>query len=268
MAWRLQGASANSPRTTSGDYQLSSGSSNNPKSKLCFVVSPIGAEDSEERIHADWLLDLIIKPVMADFPDYRVKRADEDPRPGLIDAQMINDLLNAELVIADLSLLNPNVFYEIGIRHMAQKPIIHMQLVSGTTPFDLSLYRAIKFALKKPKDWDSARAALRTQVTAVLAEGYEVENPVTNARGRIKLQEHATSEQQVFIGELEGIKDRLQRLETWNPSPFRASDLVIQAGPGAGKTFYTLDRSLKDMPTASTNEAPPVSKPRSKPKPK
>ena len=47
-----------------------------------------------------------------------VKRADEDPRPGLIDAQMIKDLLVADLVIADLSGVNPNAFYEIGIRHM------------------------------------------------------------------------------------------------------------------------------------------------------
>jgi hypothetical protein len=147
------------------------------------------------------------------FPDYRVKRADEDPRPGLIDAQMINDLLNAELVIADLSLLNPNVFYEIGIRHMAQKPIIHMQLASGATPFDVSLYRAIPFGLKKPKDLDSARAALKKQVEAVLAEGYVVENPVTNTRGRIKLQEHATSGQKVVIDLLEGLENRMRQLE-------------------------------------------------------
>ena len=94
--------------------------------KLCFVIGPIGKEDSEERIHADWLLEGIIQPVMAGFPDFRVKRPDQDPRPGLIDAQAINDLFNAELVIADLSLFNPNAFYEIGISHMAQKPIIHM----------------------------------------------------------------------------------------------------------------------------------------------
>jgi hypothetical protein len=191
----------------------SNNSSSRPQSKLCFVVSPIGAEDSEERIHADWLLELIIKPVMADFRGYRVKRADEDPRPGLIDAQMINDLLKAELVIADLSLLNPNVFYEIGIRHMVQKPIIHMQLTSERPPFDVSLYRAVKFARKRPKDLETARADLKRAVEAVLVEGYEVENPVTNTRGRIKLQEHATSEQQVLLAQLEAIQNRLQRLE-------------------------------------------------------
>jgi hypothetical protein len=266
----------------------------NPKSKLCFVVSPIGAEDSEERIHADWLLELIIKPVMADFPDYRVKRADEDPRPGLIDAQMINDLLNAELVIADLSLLNPNVFYEIGIRHMAQKPIIHMQLTSERPPFDVSLYRAIKFARTRPKDLDHARAELKRAVEAVLAEGYEVENPVTNARGRIRLQEHATSDQQVLLAELEAIGNRLQRLELRDVfernlealqpvdlnrpahSPIRIEAL---SGPVPTHDLQAIERStdlikraavhiMKQASTARPKETSTVRRPESKAKPK
>jgi len=119
------------------------------KNKLCFVISPIGDPNSDTRIHADWVLDGIIRPVMADFPAFVVKRADNDARPGLIDTQMIDALLNADLAIADLSLLNPNVFYEIGIRHMAQKPIIHMQLATEDPPFDVSLYRAIKFSRVK-----------------------------------------------------------------------------------------------------------------------
>ena len=83
--------------------------------KLCFVIGPIGDEESDPRIHADWLLEGIIEPVMANFPEFRVKRADKDPRPGLIDAQLIDDLLRAQLVIADLTFLNPNAFYEIAL---------------------------------------------------------------------------------------------------------------------------------------------------------
>ena len=85
--------------------------------KLCFVVGPIGADGSPERIHADWLLDGIIQPVMAEYREFKIERADQMTQPGMIDAQVINALLNADLVIADLSTLNPNAFYEIGIRH-------------------------------------------------------------------------------------------------------------------------------------------------------
>jgi hypothetical protein len=119
----------------------------------------------------------------------------------------------ADLVIADLSKLNPNAFYEIGIRHMAQKPIIHMQLSDEKPPFDVSLYRAIKFALRRPNDLKDARSKLREQVTAVLAEDYVVENPVTNARGRLNLDQHATPAQQVLVEQMRGIQERLSTLE-------------------------------------------------------
>ena len=173
--------------------------------KLCFVIGPIGNDASDVRIHADWLLEGIIDPVMANFPEFKVKRADKDPRPGLIDVQMIDDLLNAELVIADLSFLNPNAFYEIGIRHMAQKPIIHMQLATQEPPFDLSLYRAIKFSLTKHRDLGVAVAELKRAIESVLAPDYEVENPVTI--------ENATSEQKVLFAELRSIQERLDNLE-------------------------------------------------------
>lgn len=184
-------------------------------SKLCFVIGPIGEEGSDARVHADWLLEGIIEPVMEEFADFSVRRADHDPRPGLIDAQMINDLLTANLVIADLSFSNPNAFYEIGIRHMAQLPIIHMQLKEEKPPFDLSLYRAIKFSRTKFSDLALARPELRKAVNAILDLEYEVENPVTHARGRFQLQEHATPSQQVLIDQLRAIEQRLAKIELY-----------------------------------------------------
>jgi hypothetical protein len=181
--------------------------------KLCFVIGPIGKPGTEPRIHADWLLYNIIKPVMAHFQNFKVKRADEDPRPGLIDTQMINDLLTADLVIADLSFLNPNAFYEIGIRHMVQKPIVHMQRDGEEIPFDVSLYRATKFSLSQYQQQEEARASLHKAVEAVLAEGYQVENPVTNTRGKIQLLEHATPELKVISDAIESLGNRVERIE-------------------------------------------------------
>jgi hypothetical protein len=172
---------------------------NDPKMKLCFVIGPIGEPETDERTHADWLLDGIIRPVMNDYSQFLVKRADQDARPGLIDTQVINDLLNADLVIADLSFLNPNAFYEIGIRHMAVKPIIHMQLTTEELPFDVSLYRVVRFSRIKIQEIEKAKSELKGAIDAVLAPDYQVENPVTHARGRIWLNEHATPEARLLI---------------------------------------------------------------------
>jgi hypothetical protein len=77
------------------------------QTKLCFVVSPIGAADSPQRIYADLVLDRIIKPVVAGFEGYYVERADQKTRLGIIASQLIKDLLEADLVVADLSFHNP-----------------------------------------------------------------------------------------------------------------------------------------------------------------
>jgi hypothetical protein len=181
--------------------------------KNCFVVGPIGAADSPVRVHADWLLEEIISPVMQDYPEFVVHRADKLNQPGLIDTQVITHLLNDDLVIADITTLNPNAFYEIGIRHMAQKPIIHMHKKGEKIPFDISAYRSIEFSLERPNDLREARGLLKSAVDAVLANGYRVDNPVTHARGVVHLQEQATDSQRVLLDEMEGIKERLNKVE-------------------------------------------------------
>jgi hypothetical protein len=160
--------------------------------RTCFVVGPIGADGSPTRGHADWLLDEIIKPVFeAHFKDFDVVRSDKIAEPGMIDSQVINRLLDAELVIADMSLLNPNAFYEIGLRHMERKPIIHIFRAGEVIPFDVKPYRAIPFAFEHPKQRFEARDQLKQAVDAVLDLDYQVENPVTRARGYAELSRHA-----------------------------------------------------------------------------
>jgi len=113
---------------------------------------PIGPEDSDIWLHADWLLDEVIVPVFRDHLEFKVERADKIRQPGLIDAQIIDLILTADLANADLSFLNSNAFYEIGIRHMAQKPVIHMHRAGEKIPFDISLYRSMEFARTRPSD--------------------------------------------------------------------------------------------------------------------
>src|SRR4051794_10757461 len=114
-----------------------------PKRKSCFVIGPMGKDGSEARIHADWLFQGIILPVFQQyFVDFEVERSDQITAPGMIDAQMINRLWDSDLVIADMSKVNPNAFYEMGIRHAKGSPIIHMFKKGEEVPFDVKPYRA------------------------------------------------------------------------------------------------------------------------------
>ncbi len=203
-----------------------------PAKKECFVVSQIGDENSPERIHADWLFEEIIEPVTKkDFPDIVVTRADKMNTPGLIDAQIIDKLLNAELVIADLTGLNPNAFYEIGIRHLVQKPIVHMHLSGQNIPFDISLFRSIKFDISQPRHLRTARSQLTNHLKEVLATDYQVENPVTRARGRVQFEATATPFEKSMQESLFQLSTRIKSLEARPPTldthqvtPYKISD--------------------------------------------
>lgn len=185
--------------------------------KRCFVVGPIGGDESDERIHADWLLEEIIQPVFDEhFKDFDVTRADKIAEPGQIDAQVIEALLDSELVIADMTTLNPNAFYEIGIRHMVAEPIIHMNLEGEKIPFDVGSYRSIKFSRKRPRDLKEARAALENAVNAALKKGHRVDNPVTAARGKIELRKTASSTERLLMDELQALKLKVANMESRN----------------------------------------------------
>ena len=88
-----------------------------------LVISAIGDVGSPERIHADMTLNAIIRPALAEcgITEANVKRADESAEIGMITDHIIMEISDSDLIVADLSFLNPNVFYELGIAHAEEK---------------------------------------------------------------------------------------------------------------------------------------------------
>jgi hypothetical protein len=117
--------------------------------KTCFYITPIGDENSEYRRHADFLMEYIIKPAVAEF-GLTVVRADQMGKPGMIGKQVIEHILKARLVIADLSFHNPNVFYELCLRHATRLPTVQVKREVDTIPFDLNQYRTIPIETRDP----------------------------------------------------------------------------------------------------------------------
>jgi hypothetical protein len=170
---------------------------------LCFVIGPIGAENSHERKHADLLLNLMIRHVLeTEEFGYHVRRADEDSDPGMIGDRVVSQIINAELVIADLTDLNPNVFYELGIRHSTLKPAIHIAKLGTLLPFDNAGHRTIFVDLG---DWHSlvpARTRLAELTRAISATGFQVSNPITQANASFQMRQSADP-REVVIAELQ-----------------------------------------------------------------
>ena len=114
--------------------------------KTCFVVSPIGETDSEIRSNADKLFKYIISPV-CESCGFEPVRVDQINDSDSITQTIIDKLLSSELVIADISGHNPNVFYEMGYRKCTDKPIIHLKKQGESIPFDVNTVRTFEYDL-------------------------------------------------------------------------------------------------------------------------
>lgn len=150
--------------------------------RLCFVITPIGDEDSEQRRHANMVLKNIIEPVVAEL-GLTARRADQIDRAGIITQQIFECLAKARICVADLSFNNPNAFYELGVRHMCKLPTVQIIRKGDKIPFDVSQGRTIKVDMTDVysvmDSVDSARKELKQHLRQSLSSEYKGDdNPV------------------------------------------------------------------------------------------
>ncbi len=227
--------------------------------KLCFVIGPIGDAGSDKRRHADWLLKGIIQPVFNQyFPHFKVERADDISAPGAITSQIINRLHSAELVIADMSLGNPNAFYEMGIRHMTRLPTIHMFLEGEPIPFDVGHYRAIQFRYSNHDDLSAAMERLKPAVDEAIRPDFEIDNPVVQARGLERIADTASTPEKVILDRLISLEDRFTRLLAGASAAELAPvirETVVHLAEGNSVEVHRVMREIRAiLPTSFTSK--------------
>jgi hypothetical protein len=183
------------------------------KMRTCYVISPIGEKGSSTRRRSDQVMKHLVAPAVAPF-GYEVRRSDSDAEPGEIPAQIIRQMATAELVIADLSDFNPNVFYELAIRHVAAKPLVQMIAAGQTVPFDVGHLRTVYFNLTDPDDLEEAREELAKHVKA-LQDVDQIETPIKASLGlqqALESTDPATAGNAEILAELQTVRADLERL--------------------------------------------------------
>jgi len=134
---------------------------------LCFVDMPFGQKPDLKSgvvVDFDQIYNDAIKPAIEEC-GLQALRGDEERTGGIIHGAMFARLLLAEFVVADLTLANPNVFYELGIRHAA-KPFTTVPIYANVSalPFDVALVRAVGYQLKKGKLTKGAAQKLKSEL--------------------------------------------------------------------------------------------------------
>lgn len=146
--------------------------------KICFVISPIGEADSETRKRSDQVLKHVIRPAAATC-GYKAVRADEIDKPGMITSQVIQHVVNDALVVADLTERNPNVFYELAIRHALRKPLVQIIRKGEAIPFDVAGTRTIYVDHKDLDSVEAAKNEIIEQIKALERDSSDIETPIS-----------------------------------------------------------------------------------------
>jgi CheY-like chemotaxis protein len=155
--------------------------------KRCFVICPIGSKDSDIRKRSDQILKYVINPA-AESCGYEVIRGDQIDSPGMITSQVIQHLLEDELTIADLTGRNPNVFYELALRHAIGKPIIHIKEISESIPFDVLGIRIIDIDSRYIDDIEKAKETIKDYIKTIESNPNKIdENPITISKNSITI---------------------------------------------------------------------------------
>ncbi|GAF70120.1 unnamed protein product [marine sediment metagenome] len=198
--------------------------------KILFIISPIGSEKSTTRGHFDKARRHIIDPVAKDM-GYRTIRSDEIPRPGTITNHIIEHLLKDDLVVADMTERNPNVFYELAVRRAVRKPVILMGAIGDRVPFDLAAQRVIFYDLD-PDNITKAKEELRRQISEVNSEKFIVDSPIETAisfesTGQVTEE----SQMQEVLSILRNLSERMSRVENGRTL---ISGVAIPSSPSIG----------------------------------
>ena len=170
------------------------------ENKTCFIIGPIGDPKSEIREWADKILKYVIAPALKKCGYENPLRADQIAKSGMITFEIFQHLLFDDLVIADLTNRNANVYYELGIRHAARKPFVQVIREGEEIPFDTKDLRTIKIGT----DIEIATKAsldLETYIPEVEKLGGKINTPVSVV-AEIEVLRTSGRTQEQAIGEL------------------------------------------------------------------
>lgn len=220
--------------------------------KKCFVITPIGSNGSSTRRATDGLINSVIKPVMEKH-GYKVFVAHEISLTGSITRQVVQHILEDDLVIANLSELNPNVMYELAVRHCTKKPVIALAEDGTNLPFDIADERTIFFS-NDMRGVVELIPALDSAINGLDACGL-TDNPVVRA-GQDAVIERMDQQdaQSILVSRLDRIEEALsgisrstRRLSS-DPRRFSASPLRFTAEVyGKDEQLSALLKSLRSM---------------------
>jgi len=192
----------------------------------CFVIMPFGNKNSNakvakqfELIYSQWIKPTVesINVEGSKFIRLECHRADKELRPGDIIGQIVEELVDSHIVIADLTGRNPNVFYELGVRHAVSNNTILIAQDIEDIPFDIRGLRTIPYKYEPEQLLDFTKK-LNQAIIKILSSPEKIDNPVRQFLYNREVQKLVATPSlpgldtvKGIINEIAAVKDDLSR---------------------------------------------------------
>ena len=136
-----------------------------------FILMPFSTEFDDVYAH-------IIKAPLEEA-GFLVRRADNASGSRNIMHDVVEGILSAHLIVADLTGSNPNVYYELGIAHGFRKNVLLLTQDVDEIPFDLRAYRIVSYSTHFARVAE-ARGLVRTAAVGVREGASNIGSPVSD----------------------------------------------------------------------------------------
>ncbi len=204
---------------------------NDERKRTCFVVMPFGEKKDADGVDIDFddIYRFFFRKAIESL-GLECIRCDEIAEAGSIHEKMFEQLYKADVVVVDITSLNANVFYELGVRHTLQKSVTVLIRRKGTTiPFNIQGLQVVEYDQMKFASIERAKERVLeiiknglnvkkndSPVHAVLSLNIGTEPKPLSETKKIKFPLKANNKKSVCLvtGELHNVKD----IDVWvNP---------------------------------------------------
>jgi hypothetical protein len=143
--------------------------------RVCRFVTNRGIADSPpSSALGEVVYETFILPVMGHFPEFTTHLFEYENEPGSLSDDFLEDILAADIVIADITELSPSGYFHLGRRHSAGRPIVFIGAQEYVTAIDPVDFRLVRYPMEAPGpsgDDKLATSQLIEAVRAAIADG-------------------------------------------------------------------------------------------------
>jgi tetratricopeptide (TPR) repeat protein len=202
---------------------------------ICFMIMPFGKKKTDPgqasaptEVDFDALWDKAIYPAIKDI-GFRPVRADKD-LGSMIIKDMLERLVLSDLVLAEVSIANANVYYEVGVRHAAKEKGCVMIGAEWAKPlFDLGQMRRVPYALTDGTVPDDQAAAIRATLSRQLNDYVNSKTPVYELEGYPNLKPDRASVFASFVDDLANFQQAIRAVRLTPGSDSKAKAIALAA---------------------------------------